>query len=152
MNIGTDRIEKKVRLTYFFPKGYGTKLVHKEFVCTLQDNAISLSDHQFLQNSHGCTFFGPNGRLIVDALPKGSKYTQDYSIYELLPALNQVRTGNARLKVTPTLMVHMNNSICHNGAKIPEKMPVKGLGRTSHPIYSRDINPVTSGHSESLKE
>jgi hypothetical protein len=28
---------------YVFLKGHGSKLIHKEFVSTLQDNAISLS-------------------------------------------------------------------------------------------------------------
>jgi hypothetical protein len=49
-------------------------------------------------------------------------------------------------------MAHMNNSMCDNRARITEKMSVKGLERASHPAYSPDINPVTSGHSEQLKE
>jgi transposase len=43
MNIWMDRIEQRVIVKYFFLKGHGSKLIHKELVSTLQDNAISLS-------------------------------------------------------------------------------------------------------------
>jgi histone-lysine N-methyltransferase SETMAR len=38
-------------------------------------------------------------------------------------------------------MVHMDNSMCHNKAKIIKKMSSKGLGRAPHPAYSPDISP-----------
>jgi hypothetical protein len=38
--------------------------------------------------------------------------------------LNQVRTGNARFKAALTLIVHMDNLICHNGAKITKQRPL----------------------------
>jgi hypothetical protein len=38
-----DRIEQRLTVKYFFLKGDGSKLIHKELVSTLQDNAISLS-------------------------------------------------------------------------------------------------------------
>jgi hypothetical protein len=72
--------------------------------------------------------FAASGRLILDALSKGSKYNQDDFIHNRLPALNQVRTGDARHNVAPTLMVHIDNSIDHNGAKITEKTSVKRSG------------------------
>jgi hypothetical protein len=43
MDIWMDRIEQRVMGKYFFLKGYGSKLIHKELASTLQDNAISLS-------------------------------------------------------------------------------------------------------------
>jgi hypothetical protein len=36
-------------------------------------------------------FLTANGRLILDARPKGSKYNQDDFFENLLPALDQVR-------------------------------------------------------------
>jgi hypothetical protein len=42
MNIWMDRIEQRVIVKYFFLKGHGSKLIHKEFVSTVQENAISL--------------------------------------------------------------------------------------------------------------
>jgi hypothetical protein len=100
-------------------------------------------------------FFTANGRLILNVIPKGSKYNQDYFIDNLPPALNQVRIGNVRHKGMLTLMMHIDNSICHNGAKITEKMTLKRLGEHSihhiQPIHQISA-PVTSGHSEQLKE
>jgi hypothetical protein len=76
----------------------------------------------------------------LDALPKGSKYNQDYLIDNLFPALNQVRTGNACNKVATALMVHLDNSMYHTGGKITEKMSFQGLGKAGHPAYSPDIS------------
>jgi hypothetical protein len=78
-------------------------------------------------------FLMANRRLILDAVPKGSKYNQDCLIANLLPALGQVRAGNAHHKAAKTLMVHMEGSMCHNGAKIMEKRSFKGLERAPHP-------------------
>jgi hypothetical protein len=50
-----------------------------------------------VQKSYDHTLFTANVQLILAALPKGSKYNQDYFIDNLFPALNQVRTGNVRL-------------------------------------------------------
>jgi transposase len=43
MNIWMDRIEQRVMVKYFFLKGHRSKLIQKQLVNTLQDNAISLS-------------------------------------------------------------------------------------------------------------
>jgi hypothetical protein len=88
------------------------------------------------------TLFTADGRLILDARPKGSKDSQDYLIDNLLPALNKMRVGYTRYKVAMTLMVDMDNSMCHNGAKITEKISLNGLGRATHLAYSPDINPL----------
>jgi hypothetical protein len=77
----------------------------------------------------------------LEALPKGSEYSRDYFIHHQLPALNHFSTGNARLKVAPSLMVHVNNSVCHGVVKITEKMSLKRLGRALHSGYSPNINP-----------
>jgi hypothetical protein len=42
--------------------------------------------------------------------------------------------------MAPILLVHMDNSMCHNGTKITEKMQSKRLGRASHPAYSPDMS------------
>jgi hypothetical protein len=43
MNIWMDQIEQRVMVKYLFFKEHGSKLIHKELMSTLQDNAISLS-------------------------------------------------------------------------------------------------------------
>jgi hypothetical protein len=49
MNIWMDRIRQKMMVKYFFLKGHGSKLIHKELVSTLQNNAISLPPQEFAQ-------------------------------------------------------------------------------------------------------
>jgi hypothetical protein len=88
----------------------------------------------------------------LDALPKGSKCNQDYCIDNILLGLDQVRTGNARHKVAMTLMMHMDNSMDHNGAKFSEKMSLNGLGRVSHPAYSPDISSCDFWTFRTIKE
>jgi hypothetical protein len=87
------------------------------------------------------TLFTATGRLILDVPPKGSKYNQDYFIDNILPALNQVRIENGHHKVTTTLIVHIDDSICHHMAKGTEKMSSKRLERACHLAYSPDISP-----------
>jgi hypothetical protein len=85
------------------------------------------------------TFFEANGRPIFHAMPKGSKSNEDYFIDNLISALNQVRIGNARHKVLPTLIADMDNSMRHNVTNITEQISLKGLRRAPHPAYSPDI-------------
>jgi hypothetical protein len=84
-------------------------------------------DHQFRARELCLHFSTADGRLILDALPKVSKYNQNDFIGNLLPAFDQFRIGNARDKVIPTLIVHLENSRCHDGARITEQMLLKGL-------------------------
>jgi hypothetical protein len=73
-------------------------------------------------------------------------------IENLFQALNQVKAGNGRLKVAPTLMVRMDNSMCQNEAKITAKMSLKGLRRTLHPLYSPDISSCDFWALGTIKE
>jgi hypothetical protein len=96
--------------------------------------------------------FTANGRLLLDALPKGSKSNQDDFIDNLLPALNQARTGNAHHKGAPTLKVHMDNSMFYHGAKMARNMSLKGLGQRLHPSYSPDTSPCDFWAFGTIKE
>jgi hypothetical protein len=42
--------------------------------------------------------------------------------------------------VAPTLMVHLDTSLCNQGAKITEKMSLRGLGQALHPVCSSGIS------------
>jgi hypothetical protein len=96
--------------------------------------------------------FMANSRLIWDALPKGPKSNQGYSIDNLLPALNQAMTGNARRKVAPILTEHMDNAMYPNGGKLPRKSRSKDWGE--HPIQPiHQISAsVTSGRLQQFKK
>jgi hypothetical protein len=66
-------------------------------------------------------FFTANGQMILDDPPKRSKCNQDYFIQNLLPALNEVRTGNARLKMAVTLIVYVDISSVGTDSRSPRK-------------------------------
>jgi hypothetical protein len=76
----------------------------------------------------------------LDALPKASKCNQDYFIDNILPVLNQAKNGNNYHKIGSNLIMHMDNSIYHNGIKITEKISSKRLGQALHSICSPDIS------------
>jgi hypothetical protein len=70
MNIWMDRIEQRLTVKYFFLKRDGSKLIHKEFVSTLQDNAISLSAlknwlRRFKFRDLSCGDEEQSGRLLI---------------------------------------------------------------------------------------
>jgi hypothetical protein len=52
-----DRIEQRVMVKYFFLKGHGSKLIPKELVSTLQDNAISLSSVKIISEDSNPAIF-----------------------------------------------------------------------------------------------
>jgi hypothetical protein len=60
--------------------------------------------------------------LVLNFLPKGTKFNQDYFIDAVLPNLYSEKRRIMRRKGLPNFSVHMNNSMCHNGAKITEKL------------------------------
>jgi hypothetical protein len=80
-------------------------------------------------------FFTSTRLLVLNFLPKGTKFNQDYFIDTVLPNLYSERRRIARRKGLPNFPVHMDNSMCHNGAKITEKLEKKRIARAPHPPY-----------------
>jgi histone-lysine N-methyltransferase SETMAR len=78
---------------------------------------------------------------MLNFLPKCTKFNQDYFIDAALPSLYSEKRRIARRKGLPSLSVHMDNSMCHNGAKIIEKLEKKHIARAHHPPYSPDFSP-----------
>jgi hypothetical protein len=74
-------------------------------------------------------------------LPKGAKFNQDYFINTVLPNLYSEKRRIARRKGPPNFSVHMDNSVCHNSAKITEKLEKRHIARASHPAYSAGLSP-----------
>jgi transposase len=79
--------------------------------------------------------------LVLNFLPKAAKFNQDYFIDTVLPNLFSEKRRNTRCKGLPSLSVHMDNSMCHNGAKITEKPEKSHIARAPHPSYSPDLSP-----------
>jgi transposase len=78
---------------------------------------------------------------MLNFLPKGTRFNQDYFIDAVLPNLYREKTRIARHKGRPGFVVHMDHSMCHNGAKIMEKLESRHIVRAPHPLYSPDLSP-----------
>jgi hypothetical protein len=92
------------------------------------------------------TIFFTSTRLVVlNFLPKGTEFNQDYFIDTVLPNLYSEKRRIARRKGLPSFSVHMDNSMCHNGAKITETLEKRHIERAPHPLYSPNLSRVTFG-------
>jgi histone-lysine N-methyltransferase SETMAR len=86
-------------------------------------------------------FFTSTRLLVLNFLPKGTKFNQDYFIDTILPNLYSEKRRIARRKGLPSFSVHMDNSMYHDGAKIIEKLEKVHTARAAHPPYSPDFSP-----------
>jgi hypothetical protein len=71
--------------------------------------------------------------LVLNFLPKGTKFNQDYFIDTVLPNLYSGKRRITRRKGLPSFPVHMDNLMCHNDAKFTEKLEKRHITRASHP-------------------
>jgi hypothetical protein len=67
-------------------------------------------------------FFTSTRLLVLNFFPKGTKFNQDYFIDTMLPNLYGEKRRIARRKGLPSFSVHGDNSKCHNGAEITQKL------------------------------
>jgi hypothetical protein len=86
-------------------------------------------------------FFTSTRLLVLNFLPKGTKFNQDYFIDTVLPNLYSEKRRIARRKDLSSFSVHMNNLKRHNGAKITEKLEKKHIARVPHSPYSPNLSP-----------
>jgi transposase len=86
-------------------------------------------------------FFTSTRLLVLNFVPKGTKFNQCYFIDTVLPNLYSKKRRIARRKGLPSFSVHMDNSMCYNGAKITEKLEKRHIPRAPHPPYSPDLSP-----------
>jgi transposase len=86
-------------------------------------------------------FFTSIRLLVLNFLPKGTKFNQDYCIDTVLPNLYSEKRQIARRKGLPSFSVHIDDSMHHHGAKITEKVEKRHIVRTPHPLYSPNLSP-----------
>jgi hypothetical protein len=86
-------------------------------------------------------FFTSTRLLVLNFLPKGTRFNQAYFIDAVPPNLYREKTRIARHKGRPGFGVHMDNSMCQNGAKVIEKLASRHIVRAPHPLYSPDLSP-----------
>jgi transposase len=97
-------------------------------------------------------FFTSTRLLVLNVLPKGTKFNQDYFIDTALPNLCSEKRRIARRKGLPNFSVHMDNSVCHKGAKVTEKFEKRHIARAPHPPYSPDLSQCDFWLFEILKQ
>jgi transposase len=86
-------------------------------------------------------FFTSTRLFVLNFLPKGTRFNQDYFIDTVLPNLYSEKRRITRHNGLPSFLVHMDNSGCHNGAKIAEKLEKRHMKRAPHPPYSPELSP-----------
>jgi hypothetical protein len=85
--------------------------------------------------------FTARQRILLDVLPKGSKFTQHYFIDCVFPDLQTENHNFRRRMPLATFWVHMDNSLCHNGSKVVLKFDNHHIARLPRPPYSPDLSP-----------
>jgi hypothetical protein len=86
-------------------------------------------------------FFTAKKLIVLDVMPKGWNYNQLYFVENIVPGLKRGKTSFARRKPGSTCWVHIDNSMCQNGAKITSEFQKHHLARMPHPTDSPEISP-----------
>jgi histone-lysine N-methyltransferase SETMAR len=86
-------------------------------------------------------FFTARQLIMLDVLPKGSKFNQQYFIDYVFPNLKTKNLNFRRRMPLATFWVHMDNSMCHNRSKVASKFDKHHIARLPHPPYSRNLSP-----------
>jgi hypothetical protein len=86
-------------------------------------------------------FFTARQLIMLDALPKGSKFNKQHFIDYMFPDLKPENRNFRRRMLLATFWVHMDNSMGHNGSKVVSKFDKHQIARLPHPPYSPDLSP-----------
>jgi transposase len=86
-------------------------------------------------------FFTSRRLLLLKALQKGTKFNHNYFIDAIFPGLYNEKRRISCEEGFPAFSVHLDNSMCHKGNKISEKLAKRSIKRAPHPLYSPDISP-----------
>jgi hypothetical protein len=72
-------------------------------------------------------FFTTTRLLVLKTVPKDPKFNHDYFSHAIFPGLNNEKMRISRKESFLAFSVHMDNSKCHNGNKIPEKLAKRSI-------------------------
>jgi hypothetical protein len=78
---------------------------------------------------------------VLKALPKSTKFNQDYFIDAIFPGFYNEKRRISCKKGFPAFSARMDNSMCHTDKKISERLAKGRVERAPHPPYSPDISP-----------
>jgi transposase len=79
--------------------------------------------------------------LDLNALPKGTKFTEHCFLEEVLPSLLRQRRRNHLKNAAIDFVVHMDNSMWDDTRKIAERVRRNKIQQVPHPAYSPDLSP-----------
>jgi histone-lysine N-methyltransferase SETMAR len=97
-------------------------------------------------------FFTTTRLIVLNSLPPGQSFTQDYFISEIVPAFAKEKLRFQRHHPEVTFSVHIDNSRCHNGRMATAEFNLRRLGCAEHPPYSPDLSPCEFWPFSFLKE
>jgi hypothetical protein len=87
--------------------------------------------------SHVGTMIGPGDRSRIFRM----EFDHDHFLAAIAPELSK-ENSNSKPKVDrKELIVHIDNSMCHNGHMIQKYCARKKMTRIAHPVYSPYLSP-----------
>jgi hypothetical protein len=96
-------------------------------------------------------FFTARQLILLDVLPKGSKFNQQYFTDYVFPDLKTENLNFGRRMPLATFWVHIDNSMGHNRLKVVSKFDKHHIARLPHPPYSPALSPCDFWFFEMLK-
>jgi hypothetical protein len=121
--------------------GSGNVIHLQQYVSGRHPRLFQGHGKQLAQNTMITIFFTARQLILLDVLPKGSKFNQQYFIDYVFPDLKTENLDFRRRIPLGMFWVHMNNSMCHNGSKVMSKFDKHHIARLPHPHDSPDLNP-----------
>jgi hypothetical protein len=85
-------------------------------------------------------FFTAMKLIVLNSLPQGQLFTQDYFISEIVPAFIKQKLRFRRHHSGVIFSVYIDNSRFHNGRMATTEFDRRRLGRAGHPPYSPDLS------------
>jgi hypothetical protein len=93
-------------------------------------------------------FFAGERRLLLEAVPKGRKFNQDYFLQSVLPVFTSKKRRYCQKNGDSGFFVDMDNATLHNGARVASIMDRKHLLRARiHRILQTPVH-ATFGYLE----
>jgi hypothetical protein len=85
-------------------------------------------------------FFTITRLIVLDSLPQGQSFAQDYFISEIVPLFTKEKLGFRRHHPGVTFSVHMDNCCSHNGRMATAEFDRRRIGCLEHQPHSPDLS------------
>jgi hypothetical protein len=79
--------------------------------------------------------------LVPIVLFRKQKFNQDHLLVMIAPQLSKEHMSTKQRVGKNKLVVHMDNSMCHNWCKIREYFARKTIAKVPHPVCSPNLSP-----------